>query len=236
MRASGPLLVVSALLREQAALRRRLGVGRGDRVRAGPGAWLAVTGDGAHRAEEGLARLVEDLRPARVLVIGLAGGLSPDVEAGELLVGERVLGGTFARPARALAPWPAAGARGATLVSASRIVARARDKARLWTRLGRPRPAAVDLESNAYVDIAERAGIALSILRVVSDARDEDLPAEISASTDAHGAVRPWAVALRAAARPRSWPHLARLERRASTAARRLASAVIDRLPPDGWG
>lgn len=239
-------LVLSALAQEQAELRRRLGVGRQALVRVDEGLWLGVTGDGPIRADAGLRRHLNELasfsasasssasaseRPAvvRIVVIGLGGGLSPGMESGRLVEGRRVVGaeGGVALELDAL---NAPGASGATLVSAPRIVSTSREKRALWQRVGAPDPAVVDLESLAYAKVAQKAGVPLSVLRIVSDGDDEDLPSEIAASSGDDGSVRQWQVALRAAVNPRVWAPLASLKSRLDRAGVQLAEAVLQTL------
>lgn len=102
---TAPLLLLVPLPEEAAALRRRLE----DRERiAPPGAplsWrgrlagrrvvLTVTGDGERRARLGAAQILERLategrRPAAVIGFGVAGGLSPELEVGDLVASRRL--------------------------------------------------------------------------------------------------------------------------------------------------
>jgi hypothetical protein len=64
------------------------------------------------------------------------------------------------------------------------------------------------------------------VLRVISDAADEALPALLNHARDAGGAVRRGTVALRLLANPRALPQILRLRARVRLAAERLADAV----------
>jgi adenosylhomocysteine nucleosidase len=52
---------------------------------------LMATGDGATAAAAGLRALLDELRPRRVLVLGVAGGLTPGLAAGTLVVAREVV-------------------------------------------------------------------------------------------------------------------------------------------------
>ena len=51
---------------------------------------LTITGAGWANAERGLTRLLESFRPDRILVLGIGGGLTPDLEIGDLILAEEV--------------------------------------------------------------------------------------------------------------------------------------------------
>src|SRR3954469_19764718 len=95
----GVTAVVAAMGRELAPFARRLSDAR--RVRGGldlirgrlgrQQLALAVTGDGAQNAGQGLAELFATVAVREVLVIGVSGALSPELAVGSLVVGERVM-------------------------------------------------------------------------------------------------------------------------------------------------
>lgn len=184
-----------------------------------------VTGDGPRNAREGLRRALESVRPARVLVVGVAGGLAPDLPPGSLVVGRRVVDGKGSElePDEPLtAAITAGGARRGVVVTVSRIVDTPESKA----ALRRSGPDVVDLESACYATEAERASLPWAVLRVVSDAAGEGLPSYLEGCRDARGAIRRGAVARGAVLRPWTIPTLLRLRRRVREGAARLADAV----------
>jgi adenosylhomocysteine nucleosidase len=225
-RALAAPLIVSALPAEQKVLKRRL------RARGTLSAWTTerggrtirglVTGDGAARAARGLSGRLEGT--TGLVIVGIGGGLSPDLATGDLVFGRRLRDADDPDFVMELARPPKADG---TFVSAPEIVARAEDKTALWRRLGAPPRAIVDLESVAYARLATARGLPVIALRVVSDAADEDLPDLIPRAADAEGSVRAWRVALGAVGRPGTWRDLGRLARRLSVAAETLADATL---------
>ncbi len=206
-----PTAVVAAMAAEleplQARLRgaRRLTAG-GARVTVGtlggaPVA-LAATGDGAVNARRGLAALVAAVRPTRIVVVGVAGGLSPALSRAAVVAGARVIdeesGAVYEGDAGFLAAAEAVGIPGGCVVSALRIADSAEEKRRLLTlasaRLeasagANAMPAVVDLESAAFAAAATRANLPWLVLRAVSDLGEESLPEILNRSRDDRGSV-----------------------------------------------
>lgn len=196
------------------------------RVRlGGREAIVGWTGDGA-RCARALEALFARVVPARILFVGVAGGLSPGLARGALLAAREVRDEQGAAPP----PEPARVGRGdaepAMIYTSARIVSTAEEKARLWRSLGAPEPAAVDLESAAWARAAAAAGVGYALLRVVIDPAEEDLPLDFEACRGADGRVRTSRVALAALGRPAAVAALRRLERRLERCAERLASAA----------
>ncbi|MEM6369921.1 MAG: hypothetical protein AAF851_16610 [Myxococcota bacterium] len=208
-------LVVSALANESAAVRRR------GRVR------VFSSGDGpilAHRLRAELGRQ----SAVRVIAVGVAGGLDPGLAPGELLVLSEV------NDVKGSMPQPLTPARGTHRVgvgvSAPGIVPDPEAKRRLWTQLGSPEAAVVDIESKIYADICADLRVPLTIFKVVSDGADEHVPASVMDAVGRDGSVSQLGVAWRAMFAPRQIPGLARLGRRVAEAAERLADAVETEL------
>ena len=237
--------IVAAMAEELAPLRARL-VGvtstRADglaldvgRLGAAP-VVLAVTGDGARHARHALPALLARHAAARVIVVGVAGAATPDLGAGALVAGERVVDardGAVARSDAALVELAVrAGARRGVAVTAERIADTADEKRRLRALAAAACPEAaggpvtVDLESALFAAEARRAGLPVLVLRAVSDTADEPLPALLNRSRDEGGAVRRGRVALGLLADPRPLRQLLALRERVAAGARELARAT----------
>lgn len=248
---------------EVAPLRARLIGARRLSVRGGRGApeivlghldgvavALAVTGDGARNAREGIASLLGHVEVARLIALGVAGALSRDLAEGALVVAEQVMleGGdpsTTLRADEALVESAAraTGARRGVVVTAGRIADTVAEKQRLLglvipagtavpaARLGGgtagpDTSAVVDLESADYIGAAARAGIPWIVLRAVSDTADEALPGLLNRSRDEGGAVRRGSVVRGLLGDPGALPALLGLRRRVQLGAEVLARAT----------
>ena len=220
------IAIVAGVPEELAVLRRRLGGARG--VLGGRDVVLAIAGDGAARAERSLEALLAAVPCSGVLGIGVAGGLTDDLPVGSLIVASSVVSseGTEHVPETScIAAAARYGARPARILGATGLAGTAIDKARLRERAG-DGPAVVDLESASWAEIASRHGLPWSVLRVVSDAWDEDLPGFLVRAQRADGSVARGRVAFGAIAVPTRIPTLVRLAARVRRASTRLADGA----------
>ncbi|HVU51714.1 MAG TPA: hypothetical protein VHL80_13555 [Polyangia bacterium] len=206
---------------------------------------LLVTGEGARNARGGLTSLLAQFPVSRILVAGVSGGLTPDVDVGSLVIGGRVvdvLDGSVRGADEALveAALRACHAPRGVLVTAPRIADSAEEKERLReaaTRAcgGAAAPSAVDLESSIFADVAAGAGVPWVALRAISDTAGESVPALLNRSRDEGGAIRRSRVVLGLLGDPRPLGRLLVLRRRVSTCALGLARAVaqlVESLEP----
>jgi len=262
-RPSGPTAIVAPLAAEltgvlaastERSVRRVGGWRRGPRWKltlgrlAGEEVALMATGDGAAAAAAGLEALLAAVAPRRLLVLGVAGGLTPGLAEGTLVAARRVLAGDGSPVARDPDPaWLAAalasGAVGGVAIAADRIVSEpGARQALLGKALPPPEPASplsrvgghaaaartavatVDLESAAYGRVAARASLPYLVVRAVLDPAEETLPLDFEACRDAGGRLDNARVVLRALARPRSVAALWRLRARVRDAAARLGA------------
>jgi adenosylhomocysteine nucleosidase len=224
---------------------------------AGEPVVLAATGDGAAAAARGLAALLAAVRPRRLLVLGVAGGLAPGLPTGALIVARRVVEEGREAPApdaewlsRAGKVSGAVRAEPGTIVTCARILRKPDEKAARWRALAELGAAAVDLESAAYARVAAAAGVPYILVRAVLDPAEERLPLDFDlcrrpsgeAEVDApRGAARPREartagaggvsaarVLWRAVLYPPAFPRLWDLRRRLRRCSRRLADIALE--------
>lgn len=183
------------------------------------GAMLAVgggTSEGAEAAAESLAAG----GVTALVSFGLAGGLDPRLKPGDCVVPRvvRAVGQNWCTD-------PAlsellGGVTVDVLLGESRVAATAETKRRLWRTTG---AAAVDLESGAVAQAAERHGIAFAVLRVICDPADLSLPSASLAMLDARGKLHISRVLAALARHPLQMWVLVALGRDAALARRALA-------------
>ena len=237
--AAGTVAILAALRRELASLEASLttsqrfrtgnfqaSVGRVN----GTEVIVACTGDGRENAARGVQALLERYRVGSLMVIGIAGGLSPSLPLGSLLVAREVVEDGLPVPA----PDPGwmerarrdTGATPAIFVSMRDILCTPQDKANAYSGLAGGGPAAVDLETATFARAASERGLPYMALRAISDTAEESLPLDFNALRDRTGAVDSRRVALRALARPQILPSLWDWRRRVSCCSESLARAV----------
>jgi nucleoside phosphorylase len=238
--------IVSPLAAELAPVRAATAVERVERTRTTLGGLafgrlgggpvvLAATGDGARAAARGLAALLDAAPVGRLLVLGVGGGLSPNLAPGDLVAARQVV--EAGREVAAADPaWLAAaaalGAIPGTVLTAPRILVTPEEKRAAWRGLealgSEPGSATVDLESAAYARLAAARGIPLLVVRAVVDAASEALPLDFNrCRREEAGGVDEALVVGRALWRPRVWRGLADLRRRLRRSALALARLAI---------
>jgi adenosylhomocysteine nucleosidase len=191
---------------------------------------VACTGDGRENAARGAQALLERYPVGRLIVVGVAGGLSPSLRLGSLLVAREVVEDGRSVPAPD-ALWLQrarrdTGATPATFVSTRNILCTPHDKADAYSSLSGGPVAAVDLETATYARAASLRGIPYVALRAISDTAEESLPLDFNTLRDRAGAVDNRRVALRALTHPRLLPPLWDWRRRVSFCSEKLARAV----------
>jgi adenosylhomocysteine nucleosidase len=195
---------------------------------------IAATGDGAVRAERGARAVLGHFAVGRLITLGVAGGLTPGLRAGSLIVPSEVRDGGGAAPApdstwirHALTCRQVASGR---IFSADRVLGDPASKAAVRATLPGEIPSAVDLESASYARVAAEHGVPYLIARVVLDPADEALPLDFSRFADAEGGVRRVRVLWHAALRPHLVRSLWETRRRVRHASARLAGFVEELL------
>ncbi len=185
-------------------------------------------GGGAAGAYEASRRLIAK-GVTGLISFGLAGGLSPDLSAGSLVVAADVVDGQGrswrADPALSARLGDAAG----SLFAATDIIATAAAKRALWSATG---ALAADIESGAVAAAAAEAALPFAVLRAVCDPAHRDLPPAAQTALNAAGRIQQPLRLLRSImGRPAQIGDLIRLGREA-TLARRALLGQVGRIGP----
>jgi nucleoside phosphorylase len=199
---------------------------------------VLVTGDGAARARYGVEALLEAVPVRRLLAVGSAGGLSPDLTPADLVMARQVIstdGSCREAPEASDSAARAAGARLGTVVTVDDLVLTADEKRRVRQDLVPGEEAAVlDLESVYFVAAAEEAGVPWVVIRAVLDTVSETLPDFLHDCSGPGGEIQRPAVLRHAARHPRVIPDLLRMRSRIDLCGRALADAVAGYLAVSG--
>ena len=193
------LLVVTGLLSEA-------------RVADGPGV-AALAGGGDPSLDRRLEAEIARLRPTALLSFGVAGALSPEFAAGDLLVATAVAvpGSRIeADPAWSAALARATGALSVPVAGTGVAAATPLLKRRLRDATG---ASAVDMESHTVALLARERGLPFAVLRAVSDTATDTLPAAALAGMRPDGRSDALAVVGALALRPWELPALLRTAR-----------------------
>lgn len=157
------------------------GLAKEARLAAGPG----VEAIGAGGNPQRLRALLETRDPPAcraVVSIGIAGGLAPDLAAGDVVIASEIVAGERRHPAdpavadalmNRLADLGGV-VRRAAVAGVDAAVLTIADKASLHARTG---AAAVDMESHVAAAFAARHGLPFAAIRVVCDPADRAIPA-----------------------------------------------------------
>jgi nucleoside phosphorylase len=174
-------------------------------ARAGSAAYVATTGIGPLAAESAASAVLAERRPARVVVTGLCGVLSPAFRVGDALVYREIV-----TPEERFA-------------FDRELVTRSADKLALGERYTAQ---AVDMETAAVARRLQADGIAVAALRVGSDGAADDLPA-LDRALDGSGGMDGLALALAMVRQPIAGVRLARNGTRALGALERAVYALF---------
>ncbi len=194
--------------------------------RAGDVEVVAVLiGIGVRAAADATERLLDTTDVDLALVVGIAGGVGPDLEIGDVVVPERVVdhtSGTEYRPA----PLGGVDVGGALLTTDGLIV----DDAVIADHVARG-VVALDMEASAVAAVCERRGCSWSVIRAISDRpRDGMVDDAVFGLAGPDGSPNLGAVAKFVAAKPSRVRDLARLARDMNTATNAAADAAIRAL------
>jgi adenosylhomocysteine nucleosidase len=203
---------------------------------------IRYSGGSAERARAETAGLVAN-GAAALVSFGLAGGLAPDLRAGDLLLPETVCtpAGGSASTDRAWrerldARLTAHGlrVRGGPIAGSDRVIASPGEKRALLAATG---AAAVDMESHAVAVVASARGLPFLVLRAIADAADRAIPQTAIETLRPDGNIRALAVLGGVIRQPGQLFALLRLARDTAAALRTLRRAAVlagPALGPEG--
>jgi adenosylhomocysteine nucleosidase len=153
---------------------------------------ILQSGQGADNAAR-IARLAIANGAQALLSIGVAGALSQELAAGDVVVPTAVIDAQTATKIDCSHGWSEAlrrkvsesgTAHGGTLLSVTGVLASAAQKAAAAQRFG---SVACDMESAAIAATAQEAKLQFAVLRVISDAAADELPSDVSNWVDSSG-------------------------------------------------
>jgi adenosylhomocysteine nucleosidase len=242
-----PTGIVAAMREELAPLLALTEVERRGKIAGSDVVWgmqgreavvIASTGEGHVSAERGTAALLDEVPVSRLLVMGVSGGLTAELEPGALVVGRRVLQGGEAVPAPD-GDWVEEalrieGAVAGTMVTTREILCTPASKAAAREQLVDAGPAVVDLETAIYAEAAATSGVPWLAVRAVCDTAEEELPIDFNQFRDSEGRVQRDRIMYHAMRHPSVVRGLRDMQQRVSLCADRLASFVQRLLDPSG--
>ena len=148
---------------------------------------VALSGGRSEMARQ-RAQALLDQGASGLVSFGIAGGLDPDLKAGDLVIASHVTSasGTYAADAGWLAALTAAlpGARCGHVLGSDEILHHSSQKAGAFRATG---ALAVDMESHIVADVAQAAGRPYAVIRAIADKADFDLPMMVAQGLTADG-------------------------------------------------
>lgn len=182
-------------------------------------------GIGPRRASRAARWALQEFRPKRVLVLGVAGGLVHELAAGDVVWAQSVLSADASDCVELpegdgrVRRWVDGPLQRGPIVQSDVVVGSTPEKRRIYEQTA---ALAVDMESLAFVTECRVAGTTVEVVRVVSDPVATALPREIGELIDETGDPKPLRALRLILRRPSLLPELLSLERDAKAAVRRL--------------
>jgi adenosylhomocysteine nucleosidase len=182
----------------------------------------ALIGVGPEEAQRRTARILDQVPTDFVMVSGIAGGIAPGLDIGTVIVPDTVVNRASGRrfhPAALPNVEPSG-----TIATSSELIL---DSDRL-ARLSEDGVIALDMETAAVAEVCHARGFPWTAFRCISDRpKDGLLDDAVFGMLKPDGGANPWAAARYIATRPWRVPHLVRLGRDSTLAARRAAEAAV---------
>ncbi|HEV3338767.1 MAG TPA: hypothetical protein VG125_00375 [Pirellulales bacterium] len=200
---------------------------------------VVTSGVGQLAAARGTQALIAGHRPSWVISAGFAGGLDPRVKKGDIVMADSLINTDGRRLAIDLRISPEAiaankGLHVGACAASSAILRRPAEKRELGQRTG---ALAVDLESWAVGEVCRQAKTRFLSIRVISDAVDDELPADVETlARQKSTASRLGAAAGAIFRRPSSVKDMLQLKEDALVLTDRLArflTGIVEQLVPE---
>lgn len=185
---------------------------------------VLVTGMGGAQATARAGSLLTLWNPGHVFTCGFAGGLNPELRTGTVVYSTDADGSPYERRLQA------SGAVRSTFHCAARVAVTVREKRELRDATGAD---AVEMESSFIQRVCRDRGIRCDVVRVISDAADEDLPLNFNELMTADHRMRWGKLFLHLAAHPGAVPRLMKFQKRLKQAAQNMA-AVLNGIVAEG--
>lgn len=188
-----------------------------------------TTGMGGVRAAEWLSRVVRDVNPQLVMLVGFAGALKPELKPGDIIQPAGIIDEAGrAWQLRVSPPLPPlrvdrSEISGPLLLTTQRPALTPEEKQRLRQTFAVP---AVDNESAEVAERAIGAELPLVVVRAISDTVTDVIPPSVMDWIDGAGHCRRAAAVDGIARRPWILPTLMRLQRQSGIAGEALAQRV----------
>ncbi len=197
---------------------------------------VVTSGAGRARARRATHALIEAHRPRWIISAGFAGGLSPELCRHDIVMADSLVDPTGGRLSLDLAVDPATLSRSVhvgSLLTTEKVVRLPEEKRSLGERHG---ALAVDTETAAVAEVCRERHVPMLAIRILTDAVDEVLPADVQHLTDQTSRAARLGAALGTVwRRPASVKDLLALKETALVASDRLAkflSGVVETLVP----
>ncbi len=190
-----PILIVTGLQQEA-------------RIAAGPG-MTVICSSSDPKQLRGLLRVFDPSGIRGIVSFGVAGGLDPTLESGDVILATEVVTGTH----RWQAATPGLDRKRVVegvLAGSEHIVVSTQSKADLRRVTG---ASAVDMESHIAADYATENGLPFAALRVVADPASRTLPEVAVNAITPDGRINPWKVMRGVVSKPHAIPDLMRTAR-----------------------
>jgi adenosylhomocysteine nucleosidase len=181
---------------------------------------VETSGMGRKNAEAAITRILAQGVPRTVITAGLAGALRPDLAVGDIVfetidaaLGKRLI---------------SLGARPVKFASIERVAVTAEEKRRLREQTG----ADVSENESGFVrDVCRQRGMPCSIIRVISDTANEDLPYDFNKLEKADGNIDYFKVLGAVIRAPWKLPALIKFWHHTRVATKKLSAFLIDAIP-----